>query len=219
MCDLTRKYMPRTLSEVKGQEHVTATLAAWARAPESGAFLLSGPTGTGKTCTAYALARDLGVDVDEEDCGGFHVIASGEQTAESVRSMGRSLSLRPMFGSGWHVVLVDECDRMSQAAEHVWLSLLERLPPRVCVVFTTNDPDKLAQRFRDRCEEHHYSAARSRVAPAIRELVEHVWSREAGTPCPLLDCELMPEESSPSFRLALRRVGVALRGLSIAGAT
>jgi DNA polymerase III delta prime subunit len=56
-----------------------------------------------------------------------------------------------MFGSGWKVIVANEADRMTAQAETVWLDRLESLPPRTVIVFTTNYPEKLSQRLRDRC--------------------------------------------------------------------
>ena len=68
------------------------------------------------------------------------------------------------MGSGWRVVVVNECDRMALPAETLWLDALERLPPRTVIVFTTNDPARLSRRFRDRCEQHRFPCA---VEPSL----------------------------------------------------
>ncbi|MCL0029058.1 AAA family ATPase, partial [Dehalococcoidia bacterium] len=53
-----RKWRPRTLAEVVGQEPVTQTLRrAVATGRIAHAYLLCGPRGTGKTSTARILAR------------------------------------------------------------------------------------------------------------------------------------------------------------------
>lgn len=91
-------------------------------APAGGvAFIFDGETGLGKTAAAYCLAGELGCDTELEELGGMHEIPSGEQDVESVRGMLNLLRLRPLFGSGWKVIVVNEADRMSRLAEMVWL--------------------------------------------------------------------------------------------------
>ncbi len=68
---LTDKYRPQTLSEIRGQDAIVKSLFGFIRQPTEQAFLFSGSPGTGKTSTAYAIARELGVDVDKKEWGGL----------------------------------------------------------------------------------------------------------------------------------------------------
>ncbi len=76
----TEKYRPKTLSEVIGNEDSKEKLVRWFinwRSSDKYGVLLTGPPGTGKTATVYALARDFG----------YHVIelnASDYRTAEKI---------------------------------------------------------------------------------------------------------------------------------------
>ncbi|MBI2855291.1 MAG: ATP-binding protein, partial [Chloroflexi bacterium] len=55
---LYRKWRPRTLSDVVGQEHVTRTLTqAIIQGRIAHAYLFCGPRGTGKTSSARILAK------------------------------------------------------------------------------------------------------------------------------------------------------------------
>lgn len=83
---LIDKYRPRTLSEIRGQDGVVRTLAKFLESPYATAFIFEGETGVGKTSAALALARDLGVPVDQKEIGGLYQIPSGEQTGETVRT-------------------------------------------------------------------------------------------------------------------------------------
>jgi len=177
---LTERYRPKTLAEVVGQSEAVAVLADYASAPYSASFLLFGPSGVGKSSAALALAADLGCDVAQGEFGGVHQIASGEQTAAAVRALLDTLSLCPFFGSGWRVAIVNECDRMSPAAETVWLDALENLPPRCTIIFTTNSVTNLSDRFRDRTEELCFTGDVSRLKDAIGALLKTIWQSETG---------------------------------------
>ena len=123
--------------QIHGQPRAMAIVKAFLRSPSSIAFLLHGPTGTGKTSTAQYLADAL--QVDRSPVGGFDEIPAGEQSAEAVRALAMSFRLRPMKGD-WRLIVVNECDSMSSQAEKIWLDVLEHLPPRVVICFTTNAP-------------------------------------------------------------------------------
>ncbi len=219
MTNLLSKYRPRTLSDVRGQEGVIRPLRQFAAAPYPCSMLFSGETGVGKSAAALALANDIGIATDAPmpELGGLHTIASGEQTVQALRQLQADLRYRPMFGSGWRMALVNECDRMRPDVEAIWLDALESIPERMVFVFTTNDPGKLSQRFRDRCECYSFSSDAEQLQPSIQVLAGEVWSAEGlpGSP-PDLDTLGMPtlgnEESLHcSFRLAMQQLTKLVR--------
>lgn len=178
--NLTDKHRPTTLAEVLGQPDAVERLQTFLRAPYPSAWLFHGPTGTGKSCTALALAQGLGIPVDKAEIGGLWQIASGEQTAESVRKAVANLRTRPWEGSGWRMLLVNEADRLTDQAAFVWLDVLEpsEIPPSSVIVFTTNSLAKLSQRFRDRCEPIEFAGRELDQALAVQELIAKVWKAE-----------------------------------------
>ncbi len=214
---LVTKYRPTRLDEVLGQEAVVASLKTFAANPYPAAFLFHGESGTGKTSAAHALAHKLGVAVEDGDIGGLFEIPSGSQSAEAVRKLLDTLCYRPLVGSGWRVCVVNECDRMSQPAETIWLDALEHLPPQTVVIFTTNNLTKLSRRFRDRCEVFGFTCQREAIGPWIRALAQRVWEQEGGVgECPGLETIGLPtlgdlDNFHPSFRLALQQLQRTIR--------
>ena len=170
------------MASLVGQERIAAHLQAFAANPFSTAFLFEGETGTGKTSAALALAQSLGCDMNQKppEFGGVHVIASGEQSADAVREIARQMWNSPFAGSGWKVIIVNECDRMALPAETVWLDRLESLPAKTVVVFTTNYAGKLSQRFLDRCTRLEFDADAQHQAAALRTMLTAIWKAECG---------------------------------------
>ena len=207
--NLTDKYRPRTLADIVGQPWTVHQLQEFVVSPVPTAFLFEGETGTGKTSAALALAHDLGVDIDGGPFGGFHVIASGEQTGESVRRVMDGLRLHTLSGSGWKVLVVNEADCMTPNAAYIWLDALERLTPRTVVVFTTNHADKIPARLRDRCERFRFESGYLALLPYLPELVAKVWKGEMGRDDPP-DLDALGPLQDENGNVSVRRVIQAL---------
>jgi MoxR-like ATPase len=217
---LTEKYRPRTLDHVLGQDEAVRTLRAFVRDPKSSGFIFEGDTGTGKTSAAKALAHDLGCAVEAMEMGGLEEIASGELTADAVRDCARRMRNIPFYGSGWKLIVCNEADRMSPQAEAVWLDVLEALPPRVLVIFTTNHAGRLSQRLRDRCERVRFTSDPHKTAGAIRDLVGMIWKSETGMDefHPIAEeiaQAVVDEDGAASFRRAVQWVSRLVRDASV----
>ena len=112
--------------------------------------------------------------------------------------------------------MVNECDRMALPVETIWLDALEHLPNMTVVIFTTNEPARLSQRFRNRCEEYAFQGGSERLQPWIAALARRLWEREGKGPPPDLDGMGLPTlgdlgSMTASFRLALQQLQRLLR--------
>ncbi len=216
---LLNKYRPASLSEIRGQQAAVNQLTSFLASvdcdhPCGASFIFHGPSGVGKTASAWALARDLGCDPASEELGGCYNIPSGDQDGQAVGDVMRSLRLWPMFGSGWKVAVVNEADRMTGGAEAKWLDALEHLPPRCVIIFTSNDLSRLSNRFIGRCEVIHFPGDTPEFATGLAQLVRHVWKRETGKTIRKLPEEIGHFElgsNDLSIRLALQQIGPYIR--------
>jgi replication-associated recombination protein RarA len=109
---LVEKYRPSKLADFIGINQAREDAADFVASPYSSAWCFVGASGTGKTTMAQAIAAELGAQV--------HHIPSQSCTVETVKQLRHSLAMMPMFGNRWHVVIVDEADEMSSAAENAW---------------------------------------------------------------------------------------------------
>lgn len=209
---LVKKYAPRCWDELLGQPLVVRRLKSYVARPYACAMLFHGNTGTGKTCAANIVARELiGAYESELEWCGLSDLA-GDRTPDDIRTLHHSLWYRPLGSTtGWRVVIINEADRMlaSRPNETVWLNMLESLPPKVCVIFTTNDTSRLTNRFRDRCEEYSFQGG-DKLKPFAQALAARIWTNEglAGKP-PAMDLLGMGSDGI-SFRLVVQQVSAAI---------
>ncbi len=130
---LYEKYRPTDLVGFIGQDKIKKQIShiinrdGWDR----DCLWLQGASGTGKTTLAWIIARHVATDlfIDELDGDKCNV--------QAVRDLERTLML--MAPNSWRVVIVNECHAMSRQAVQAWLTLLERLPRRTLVIFTTTE--------------------------------------------------------------------------------
>jgi hypothetical protein len=202
---VTERYRPRSLDALVGQPAVVRFLERLANDPYPTALLFEGETGTGKTSAALALAAALGCDPSQDEFGGVYQIASGEQTADSVRAVCRQMAYRPLYGSGWKVIIVNEVDRISLPAETIWLDRLEALPNWTVVVFTTNDASRLSSRFCDRCQRLRFEADAGKLAPEAAALLAGIWQAERGEEPDMVRIGRVIDDCVEGGKLSIRR--------------
>jgi replication-associated recombination protein RarA len=169
---LTERYRPARIADFAGLAEVKRVLTGYAQRPTDAGFIFCGPAGTGKTSMSLALASEIG--------GFVHHIPAGKCTVEAIRAVVYSCWYCPPQGYKRHVVLIDEADQMSQAAQLATLSYLDGTEgiPVVSWIFTCNDVSRLADRFVSRNRVLNFSTYGIQAEAA--KLLGSVWEAETG---------------------------------------
>lgn len=172
---LSEKYRPGRIGQFIGLAAVKDILVRFAANPFASAWLFHGPGGVGKTTMAVALGHEIGAQV--------HHIAAKQCTLEVVENVCRDCHYAPCRMEDWspgrfHLVLVDECDVMTDSAQYSFLSKLDftAAPPETIFIFTTNNKDGLPKRFVSRCRTLEFS--REGMATEIVRLLARIWAAE-----------------------------------------
>ncbi len=205
---LDEKYRPKYFDQIVGQSYAVNALRDYVDSPFPQAFLFSGPTGNGKTTAAFCLANELGVNLDWN----FQHVKSGEldvQAVETALKMSRYVGI----GDNWKMVLCDEADISSARAKGLWLSILEDIPAKTVIVFTTNEPEKLGQRFIDRCEHIAFESNARVLKPDGQAYLNRLWIGEGlkGNPPDVEDAKGVIIQDVISFRRIARFVEGEMR--------
>lgn len=143
------KYRPQTLDEIIGQEEVVKVLKNSIKNDKlSHAYLFTGSRGTGKTTTARAFAKELGVHKDDI----LELDAASNNGVEEMKAITESVYTLPYF-SKYKMYILDEAHMLTKHASNAFLKTLEEPPKHVIFVLCTTDPEKMIQTILSRCTQ------------------------------------------------------------------
>lgn len=199
---LTERYRPRSISAFVGLDKPKRICAALAAKPTESAWLFVGPSGTGKTTMAMALAEMIPAEI--------HHIPSQECNMENIERVRRICQYVPMAGCRMHMVLVDEADRMSDAAQVSLLSKLDstNFPPATIFIFTCNGTERLEARFLSRLHTVEFSSYG--MATDAAALLKSIWDAQAPANSAAPNFARMVKESKNNVRESLMRLETEL---------
>jgi len=197
---LAEKYRPSTIADFVGLEKPKKILAKFAAQPYPSAWLFAGPSGVGKTSMAQAVCLQIKGELTH--------IPSQKCNAQAIEEACYHCHFVPLTG-GMHVVLIDEADRMTPAAQLALLSKLDAtaFPPNTVFIFTSNSIETLEPRFLSRCRVIEFSSYG--MAADIVVYLDKIWRCEGGNgngP----DLTRLTKDSRNNLRDALMKLEVEL---------
>jgi DNA polymerase-3 subunit gamma/tau len=170
---LARKWRPKYLEEVVGQEHIGRTLRnAIDQNRVAHAFLLCGPRGVGKTSTARILAKSLNCHQGPTPtpcykCPSCVEISAGnsvdvlEIDGASNRGVGEIRELREGVNYAasrdrFKIYIIDEVHMLTTEAFNALLKTLEEPPAHVKFIFATTEVQKIPVTILSRCQRFDF---------------------------------------------------------------
>lgn len=163
-----------------GQDDLISELQASFPAGIRHSYVISGPEMSGKSTVALAfskallcldpprhgefcdrcracrtVSRGLHPDVSRFDLATQSETSGAEKrqqtlSIDTVRQVGRSVSLRPIEGT-WRVVIIDDVETMQETAQEAFLKTLEEPPPYAVILLLTTDANSLLPTILSRC--------------------------------------------------------------------
>jgi DNA polymerase III subunit gamma/tau len=152
---LYRKYRPQSLSEVRGQEHITTLFSNILASKKVGhAYLFAGGRGSGKTSVARIIARELGTSPEDI----YEIDAASNRGIDEIRAIREGAQTMP-FSSAYKVYILDEAHMLTPQAANALLKTLEEPPAHCIFILATTDKDKLPATIRSRCQVLEFKRA------------------------------------------------------------
>ncbi|EIW67644.1 hypothetical protein TREMEDRAFT_69661 [Tremella mesenterica DSM 1558] len=150
------KYRPNTLDEVVSHQDITNTIEKFIEAGRLPHLLLYGPPGTGKTSTVLALARRLYGPPYQKHI--LELNASDDRGIDVVRDQIKSFAMtKVLFSKGFKLVILDEADMMTQAAQSALRRVIETHTKNVRFCILCNYVNKITPAIQSRCTRFRFS--------------------------------------------------------------
>jgi DNA polymerase III delta prime subunit len=136
----------------------------------------------------------------------LHHIPSQECNLENIERVRRTCQYVPQSGCKMHLVLIDEADQMTNAAQIALLSKLDAtdFPPNTIFILTANATDRLESRFISRLHTVEFSSYG--IAKDTAALLERVFDAECPNASSKPNFARIVKEANNNVREALMRL-------------
>lgn len=149
MQSLAVKYRPKTLEAICGQTAVVKILERQVELEKiKHAYLFCGPSGTGKTTTARALASQINKGMGNP----IEIDAASNSSVDNVRDIIDEAKTRALDAK-YKVFIIDEAHSLSNQAWQAFLKTLEEPPEFTIFMFCTTNPEKVPATIQNRCQK------------------------------------------------------------------
>ncbi|KAI5822283.1 P-loop containing nucleoside triphosphate hydrolase protein [Schizophyllum commune Tattone D] len=150
------KYRPVTLDDVVSHKDITTTIDKFIEKNRLPHLLFYGPPGTGKTSTILAVARRIyGPEYRKQI---LELNASDDRGIDVVREQIKQFAeTRTLFSKGFKLVILDEADMMTQAAQAALRRVIEQYTRNVRFCIICNYVGKIAPAIQSRCTRFRFS--------------------------------------------------------------
>ena len=186
------KYRPHDFSSLVGQKFIKETLQkAVADNKTVGAYLFTGPRGTGKTSSARIFAKAINCEnlKDGNPCGECNICKSFSENSlidiieidaashtgvDNIREIIEKAQFRPT-STKYKIYIIDEVHMLSKGAFNALLKILEEPPEHVKFILATTEIHKVPETILSRCQRYDF---RNHTDEDVKNRLEYIAKEE-----------------------------------------
>ena len=156
MKTLVEKYRPNSINEVFLEEKNLACINNFIEKKNFPNLLFYGPSGTGKTSTIIAMAKEI--YKEKYNLMVLELNVSDNRNIQVVRKIIKEFaSCRTLFNSGYKLIILDEVDSMTNDAQFCLRRIMETYCENVRFCFICNFVGKIIPAIQSRCSKFKFS--------------------------------------------------------------
>ena len=184
---LYRKYRPKTLDEIGGQDTIVKIIQNSIKNNRiNHAYLFAGPRGTGKTSIAKIFAKMVNCErlLNGNPCGKcpsclqqnnsdiIEIDAASNNGVDEIRELRNKVNLVPSYGK-YKVYIIDEVHMLTTGAFNALLKTLEEPPAHIIFILATTDPHKIPETILSRCQRLDFKKiSDTSIVNRLKEIAE-----------------------------------------------
>jgi DNA polymerase III delta prime subunit len=137
-------YRPKTVKACILPEYLKSTFQKYVDSGQIPNLILSGTSGVGKTTVARAMCEETGAD---------YILINGslESGIDTLRVKIMNYATSVSFTGGRKVIIVDEADNLSAAAQLGFRGVIEEVSENCTFIFTCNQVNRIIDAIHSRC--------------------------------------------------------------------
>ena len=156
MKTLVEKYRPNSINEVFLDEKNMNCIQSFIDKQNFPSLLFYGPSGTGKTSTIIAMAKEI--YKEKYNLMVLELNASDNRNIQVVRKIIKEFaSSKTLFNTGYKLIILDEVDSMTNDAQFCLRRIMETYCNNVRFCFICNFIGKIIPAIQSRCSKFKFS--------------------------------------------------------------